>query len=160
LKLVAHDNYGNEIRSFPTPDEFKLQLFGDIFSSANEFVFQNEQPQGNTLSFSIASPDVIRYRNALDMINTPYQIKLTYKQQSVSHNVNILGDSSLTYTNEKPTSESVSLTPTSSEIIAGEWTEFTVKLKTPNGKLWHQSDSNGWYESVEEALQIKSSAEF
>lgn len=35
LQLIAHDNYGNEIKSFPTPSKFALHLYGDIFGDAN-----------------------------------------------------------------------------------------------------------------------------
>jgi len=83
---------------------------------------------------------------------------LTYKDQKTTVSLNFNGDSYLYFTNDLPTADSVVVSPSSINGVAGNWIQFQVQLKNQNGLLYHHSDSNGWYADPSTSLLVNSTS--
>jgi len=68
-----------------------------------------------------------------------------------------LGDSSTIYTNDAPTADMFTISPSSISIVAGSSATIQVQLKAANGKIHHQSsstDKGGWYSNLTGSITL------
>jgi len=53
-----------------------------------------------------------------------------------------------------PDADSVQISSEIIEQTAGEWSSFTLELYASNGKLYHHSETGGWYLDMQNQIKL------